>query len=865
MPGQNLTQAEAIERAAAITHVDSYVIDLDLTTGARTFASTTTIRFSATPGASTFLDLIADAVHSITLNGQPVNVADALADDRISLPQLAADNVVTVVADCAYTNTGEGLHRFVDPVDGEVYLYTQFEVPDARRVFATFEQPDLKSTFQLSVTAPSRWQVVSNQASPQPVVQAGKTVALVEGKDAEEVSTWEFSPTPRISTYLVALVAGPYAVVRDSLTSTDGRTIELGVFSRASLSQYLDADYIVDITRKGFAFFEQAFDYPYPFDKYDQLFVPEYNMGAMENPGCVTFTEAYIFRGDVPDSRRERRVVTILHELAHMWFGDLVTMKWWNDLWLNESFAEFASTLATAEATQWTGAWTTFAASEKTWAYHEDALPSTHPIVAEVPDLETVYTNFDGITYAKGGSALKQLFFWVGRDNFLAGLGAYFRKHQWGNTVLADLLAELATASGRDLDSWASLWLETAGTNTLRSELTVDAQGVITSFDIVQTAPAEHPTLRPHRLCVGLYNLVDGQVVRVGQHTVDIDGERTAITALVGQVRPGMIVLNDDDWAFAKIRLDAQSLAFACQHLGKVSDSLTRGLIWMAVWDAVREAEVPASVFIDLALGNIMAEDESTTISTVLGILRTASTQYAPPRRRHAIQAATADALWALTQQAQAGSDLQLQLLTAFAANACTSAHVQPLVGLYDGSVTLPGRSIDTDVRWILLQALTVLGVADEEEVKAALKDDDTATGRQAAAKVRASAQSTEAKRAAFASIVDTDNAPNAIIRSTAAGFQRVVHPEVLEPLVSTYFDAVLPIWESRSYQMAEELIVGLFPEEIPSALVRDAAQQWLDAHPDAAPALRRMIIEGKADVERMLAGQAVATAALAG
>src|SRR3954452_16441914 len=485
MPGENLTRVEAQERAALLT-VHDYAVELDLTTGPEVFRSTTTVRFAAKEGASTFIDAITRSVHSVTLNGRELDPAQVSDGVRIQLDGLAAENELRIEADAIYTNTGEGLHRFVDPVDDEVYLYSQFEVPDSRRVFAVFEQPDLKATFRFTVTAPSSWEVVSNSPTPQPT-EAG-----------EGVARWEFPPTPVISSYITALIAGPYAVERRELTSSDGRTIPLGVFSRKSLAQYLDTDYVVEKTKQGFAFYEEIFDFPYPFEKYDQLFVPEFNAGAMENAGAVTFTEAYVFRSKVTDAVRERRVVTILHELGHMWFGDLVTMKWWNDLWLNESFAEYISTLATAEATEWTEAWTTFAALEKSWAYRQDQLPSTHPIVAEIRDLEDVQVNFDGITYAKGASVLKQLVAWVGRAEFLTGVGKYFREYEYGNTELRDLLAELELTSGRDLASWSAEWLQTAGVNTLHPELEVDGDGRITAFAVRQTATEAQPTIRAH-------------------------------------------------------------------------------------------------------------------------------------------------------------------------------------------------------------------------------------------------------------------------------------------------------------------------------------------------------------------------------
>ncbi|MEO7348401.1 MAG: aminopeptidase N, partial [Terrimesophilobacter sp.] len=552
MPGDNLTRLEAHERKALVS-VDSYDVTLDLTTGAEVFRSTTVVRFSAKAGASTFIDAFTRTVHSIDLNGTSVDTS-AADRVRIQLDNLSDDNVLTVVSDAEYTNTGEGLHRFVDPVDGEVYLYSQFEVPDSRRVFAVFEQPDLKATFKFTVKAPAAWEVISNQ----PV-----ETHTVEGDSA----TWAFKPTPRISSYITAIVAGPYAKITSELTSSDGRTIPLGLYSRKSLSQYLDADYIFDITRKGFAYYEEKFDYAYPFEKYDQMFVPEFNAGAMENAGAVTFTEAYVFRSKVTDAMKERRVVTILHELAHMWFGDLVTMKWWNDLWLNESFAEWASTISTANATEWTGAWTTFQAMEKSWAYRQDQLPSTHPVFATINDLEDVQVNFDGITYAKGGSVLKQLVAWVGEDKFFAGVAQYFKKHAWGNTELKDLFVELEATSGRELTEWAKLWLETAGVNTLRPSFETDADGNFTSFAVLQSAVAEYPTIRPHRLAIGFYNLEGGKLVRTHRHELDVGGTRTVVPEFVGMAKPALVLINDDDLAYAKIRLDEDSLAVAIEHL----------------------------------------------------------------------------------------------------------------------------------------------------------------------------------------------------------------------------------------------------------------------------------------------------------
>lgn len=843
MPGENLTRIEAQERRAVVdTH--SYEVALDLTKGAEVFASRTVVRFSATAGADTFIDLIARDIREITLNGRAIDPATAFADSRIALTGLEAENELVVDADCLYTNTGEGLHRFVDPVDGEVYLYSQFEVPDSRRMFAVFEQPDLKATFQFTVTAPAAWRVVSNSPTPEPQPQG------------EGTATWAFAATPRISSYITALIAGPYEATFSELTSSSGRVIPLGVYGRKSLWQYLDANYIFEKTRQGFTYFEDKFDYAYPFEKYDQLFVPEFNAGAMENAGAVTFTETYVFRSKVTDAVKERRVVTILHELAHMWFGDLVTMKWWNDLWLNESFAEWASTIATAEATEWTEAWTTFNAMEKTWAYRQDQLPSTHPVVAQINDLEDVQVNFDGITYAKGGSVLKQLAAWVGIEQFFAGVAAYFKKHEWSNTELSDLLSELETTSGRELSSWSKKWLETAGVNTLSPEIATDVDGAISRFAIVQTAPADYPTIRPHRLGVGFYSLENDALVRVHHVELDVDGDLTEVPELKGVQRPDLVLLNDEDLAYAKIRLDERSLQTAIGHLAKISDPLARSLVWGAAWDQTRDAEASASDYVDLVLRNIGSETESTTVRTTLAQLQLAANAYVAPEKRDATRQKVADALWTLAEGAEAGSDSQLQFVTAFASAAATPAQWEKVRQVRDGEVSFDGLEIDTDLSWQLLVSLAAGGVVTVADVDTALAADNTAKGGEFAAQAKAALPSAEAKAAAWSSLVDNDDLPNTIVRSAALGFTHPAGRDLLSAYVEPYFASLLPLWESRSYKIAEYLIFGLYPAPLANLELRDATRRWLEAHADAAPALRRLVAENLAGVERALSVQ---------
>ncbi len=851
MSQENLTRIEAQERAALL-RVERYDIALDLTTGAETFRSETRVRFSASAGAATWIDAITHTVHSVTLNGTQLDPATVSDGTRIQLANLAEENELTIVADFAYTNSGEGLHRFVDPADGEVYLYSQFEVPDSRRVFAVFEQPDLKAVFGFTVVAPSEWKVISNSLTPQP-----------EPIDANR-NRWSFPDTPIMSSYITAIIAGPYDEVRSELTSTDGRVIPLGVFARKSLAPFVDADYVFETTRRGFAFFETQFGVPYPFTKYDQLFVPEFNAGAMENVGAVTFTEAYVFRSQVTDALRERRVVTILHELAHMWFGDLVTMRWWNDLWLNESFAEYMSTLATVEASEWVHGWTTFATIEKSWAYRQDQLPSTHPIVAEIRDLQDVQVNFDGITYAKGASVLKQLVAWVGQEAFMAGVHEYFTKHAYGNTELTDLLSELEATSGRDLGEWSAAWLETAGVNTLRLVLepATASNEVIERAHIEQTYHPDYPTLRPHRIAIGLYELQDGALVRTKQIELDVHGATTPVPELAGCNRPALLLLNDDDLAYAKIRLDAHSASTAANHLNTLRDPLPRALILGSLWDETRDGERSARSFISAALSALGSETESGTIRNVLGQLITAAELYVAPEHRESTLAVVGDALWRLTITAAAGSDQQFQFLRAFASIAKTPAQLGIVQSVFDGGTVLDGLSVDTDLRWELAVALAAGGLITTDTIAELLAADNTASGAQFAAQARAALPTAEAKRAAWDSIVGNPGASNLLIRYTSAGFLRANDPELLAPYLSAYFAQLDTIWQERSFALSEGLITGLFPLPLAgyaehAEQLRQAAHDWLATHPEPA-ALRRLIIEELADVERALAGQVI-------
>ncbi|MFZ1285584.1 MAG: aminopeptidase N [Candidatus Phosphoribacter sp.] len=852
MPGTNLTRDEAAVRAALLD-VERYDVVLDLTTGPNTFSTTTTVHFAArTPGAETWIDFVGDSVQAVTLNGLSLDPAAVFADSRIALAGLAADNELVVEATGRYTNSGEGMHRFVDPVDGEVYLYSQFEVPDSRRVYAVFEQPDLKATFAFTATVPEHWVVISNQPAPEPV-PAG-----------EGTATWAFEPTPRISSYITALCAGPYTVQWDRVQGRD-HDIPLGIFARRSITEHVDYADLFDVTKTGILFFEREFDGPFPFAKYDQIFVPEYNAGAMENAGCVTITDVYVFRGQAPAPLVERRALTILHELAHMWFGDLVTMKWWDDLWLNESFAEWASSACQAEATDWTDAWTTFHSHEKTWAYQQDQQPDTHPVYADMRDLADVAVNFDGITYAKGGSVLKQLVAYVGRDAFTAGLRSYFRLHAWGNTTMRDLFAEFESTSGRDLSDWAQRWLRTAGPSTLALEVESDVQGIITAAAMIQTAPPEHPTLRPHRLSIGRYDLAGGVLSCVGRTEVDIDGPRTELPALVGMPRPDLLLPNDGDLTYARIRLDDGSLQTALAHIAELDDSLARSLILGSLWELVRDGHLAPAPFVEVLLRIIPVEEHSVVLRTILqttkqipSMLLASLRWFLPEAQRPPMRARAVEVIRTALEAAVPGSDKQQQLVIAYAALATEPADLARLRGILDGSVIEPGLSVDQDLRWSVLTQLSAAGGVSAVDIAAELIRDPSAAGRELALQARGAMPAPEAKQEAWAMAIDSDTQTNAAMEHLGQGFRRCDDPQVLRPFVERYHDMLLPVFNSRSYAIAERCVKYFYPLDIADAALRDHTRRWLLEHEDAPAGLRRLVIEQLGYVETAVAAQEV-------
>ena len=838
VPGINISRIEAKERADHL-YVHSYDVTLDVTTGDETFYSKSVVKFSCnTPGYSTFIDACGRSIISASLNGSPVDTTN-FDGETIFLKDLAAENELIIEIEANYSKSGEGLQRSVDPSDNEVYLYSQGETAYIRHMFPCFDQPSLKATFALTVTTPDHWEAISNNT------QIGKEVTA-------DKATWKFAATPRIPMYLAALIAGPYSHVHDVYKGT--KDVPLGIYCRKSMAQHLDPEDIFLLTKQGFDYFEKTFGLAYPFEKYDQIAVVDFNFGAMENAGAVTFREdLLVFRSHMPEKMYMSRANVILHEMAHMWFGDLVTMSWWDDLWLNESFAEFMAYLAMVEGTRFTGGWAGFNSERKNWAYRQDQLISTHPIVADMVDIEAVNANFDGITYAKGASVLQQLVAHVGRENFISGLQKYFAKHAWQNTTLKDLFDQLEAASGRSLDSWAATWLQTAGVNVLRPELVIDGD-TYTSVAIKQEAPlipAGSTQLRPHRLAVGLYD-IDGDSVKLRTSVeLDVAGALTVVAELAGQKVADLLLINDRDLSYAKLRFDARSLTTLKTHLGKIADPLTRALCWAAVWDMHRDGQISSSDFLDIAFAGLLGENDDAVVNIVLTQMYTSVEAYTPDNVRDLMRLKIANGLDVLTKDSAPGSDLQMLFARAFAQNAVTAEHISAVRGLLNGSA--PGFIIDADQRWFFIIALSERDAITKEELDAELSRDNTTSGNCFHETAVAANPSTMAKDYAWNKIINED-IQTSVRSALVVGFQRPIQRELLASYVDRYFDSIIAVWESKSYEGASKVVTGLYPTWVLSQSTVDKTTAWLDTvGKDAPTVLRKLVIEARDGLLRAL------------
>jgi aminopeptidase N len=843
VPGLNSTRAEAAARAAHLA-VASYELTLDLTTGDETFISETIIKFTCNkPGYDTFLDAVGKNVISATLNGQVVDTSN-YDGESIFIKNLAAENELIIKMNGLYSKTGEGLQRSVDPVDNEVYLYSQGETAFIRKMYPCFDQPDLKATFTLTAIAPDHWSVISNNPVKEKVELADKK------------AKWSFTTTPRISTYITALIAGPYYSVTDKYVGK--KTVPLGIYCRKSLAEHLDPEDIFLITKQGFAYFEKVFGLEYPFEKYDQIAVVDFNWGAMENAGAVTFLERLlVFRSKVTERMYNARANTILHEMAHMWFGNMVTMKWWDDLWLNESFAEWSSYLAMVEGTRFKNSWTGFNQERKNWAYRQDQLTTTHPIVTDMVDIDTVAGNFDGISYAKGASVLQQLVAHVGRDNFIAGLQKYFTKHAFKNTTLDDLLSELTITSGRDLKPWVSTWLQTAGVNTLRPALEIenDKYKSVSVIQEVPTMPVGSSELRPHRMAVGLYDLVGNNIALRKSVELDVAGSKTVVSELAGEKVADLLLINDRDLSYAKVRFDDRSIATLKAHLGKIDNSLTRALCWSAAWDMLRDAEINATDFIDIALAGLAGEDDIATVTIIANQLVTAVEFYSFPSKRDSARLKVGNAFEVMLANAKAGSDHQLQFARNFTSFASSAEHNDLIKELLDGK--LAGLKVDADLRWTFVIALSERGLMDKESLAAELLKDNTLTGQLSHATALAAMPTAEAKAETWKSIT-TQEITTSLREAKLAGFMRALHRPLLAAYVDPYFDLLIETWGKKSYEVASKFVTGMYPAYITNQVTLDKTINWLEnTGKDGQAGLRRLVSEGRDSLERALKVQA--------
>ncbi|GAC1444929.1 MAG: aminopeptidase N [Mycobacteriales bacterium] len=809
---RTLLRDEAQARAALI-EVRSYDVDLDLTAEAD-FGSEVLIRFSCrTPGASSFVELDGTLL-SATLNGRELGTARD--GNRITLDDLHPDNELRVVARCQWSHTGEGLHRFTDPADGRVYLWGQSATADAQRMFACFDQPDLKATFGLTVTALPDWVVIANE----------------RGSSAGD--RWAFAPTQRMSTYLFTVLAGPWHGER---RWHDG--IELGLWCRQSLAPHLEAEELFEITEQCFDHYTAAFGVRYPFgDTYDQIWAPELNFGAMENPGAVTFSESLLFRSRVTVSERRERSVVIAHEMAHMWFGNLVTMRWWDDLWLNESFADLMGYLTTDEATRFDGVWPAFCLVRKDWGYATDQLPTTHPIVAEVQGSADALSNVDGISYAKGASVLRQLMAVLGPEDFNAGLQIYLRRHAFDNTSLADFLAALEEASGRDLAAWGDAWLRTCGVSTLR----VDAAGVH------QEPPAAHPVLRAHRIGIGRYDDSSGQLLLRDRLDVELIGASTSVPGL--DEAADLILPNDGDLTFAKIRLDSRSLATVTTRLHDLTDPLARALSWAALWDATRDAELPPSTFVDAVVASAAAETDPQVIGSLLARARTAAQLWAADEL---LQWRLAGLCQEQLSTAAAGSDVQLCWAQGWVS---VTGDAAALAALLDGSDRPRDLVMDAELRWHVIRRLSALGALTDDDIAFELAEDDTAAGARHADTARAARPDRAAKERAWQEVTTNRALSNHQSDAVALGFWQPDQVELCRPYMHRYFAEIAGVWSVRSPHVARILATRLFPSVVVEPETLEQLADFLSAT-SLPPGLRRVVVERGDDLRRAVAARA--------
>lgn len=830
-PRDVLTQAEATERASRVANC-RYVLALNLVAKAPSYHGAVTIDFDLQGADDLFLDFRGKQIETLRVNG--ADVAPRWNGYRLTIPgeALAAHTTIEVVYENEYDHGGDGFHQFIDPEDGEEYLYSNFEPYESHRLFPQFDQPDIKATYELTVTAPAQWEVVANSREASRTTTADGRVTRV------------FEKTKPFSTYLFALVAGPYQAYHEMHGD-----IPLGLFCRKSMAQYIDTGELFEITKQGLTFYGEFFDYPYPFGKYDQLFVPEFNAGAMENVGCVTHNEAFIYRDPPTDNQRRRRAEVILHEMAHMWFGDLVTMRWWNDLWLNESFATFMAYLSMTSATRFTSGWQDFNASIKNWAYRQDQLVTTHPISGTVEDTEQTFLNFDGITYGKGASVLKQLYAVIGAEGFREGMRRYFREHEYGNATLAQFLESLEAGSGADLKAWSEAWLETSSLNTIAAQWESDGER-ISRLSLTQTAPADYPHSRPHTLEIGLVRDEGGEL-RIDSIPARIDGPEVEVPAAVGRPKPDLVFPNWGDYAYAKVALDAESVTFLRGNIDRIGDTLLRQLLWSSLWNMVRDQQLTSTEFLALVREKVLLEPETGLIDPILGQATTALARYVPEDQKDAEAHRLFETAWQGLRDATQG-DAQIIWARTLIGAAIVPDDIAFVARLADGQEQVAGFTVDQEMRWSIAAKFVAGGMPGAEgRLATEAGRDPSDRGQRAGLRCETSTPDEAAKERAWDRFHGNGYGTLKMTEAAMSGFNWPRQRDLLAPYVERFFERAPDIFRSRDNEFYVSYFANLFPAYRVERDVLDRSRQLLDEIGDELPPLARMLREANDDLER--------------
>jgi aminopeptidase N len=816
----SLTRDEAVTRAGLV-RVEAMEVDLDLTRGPEHFGSRTVIRFAcAEPGAETFVDLKAVEVARLRLNGVDLDL-DRWRDGRVALAELAAANVLEVEATMPYSRDGQGLHRFVDPADERTYVYGHLFLDRAPAVFACFDQPDLKAPYTVTVTAPEDWFVVGN------------------GAESRAGNVWSLATTQPLATYFVTVCAGPYAVVR---AEHDG--IPLALYGRASLESELraEAEQMLAVTRSSFDAYHRLFGIRYPFGKYDQVFVPEFNAGAMENPGCVTFRDTYLFRGAVSHEELVARSNTIAHEMAHMWFGDLVTMRWWDDLWLNESFAEYMAYRVLTGGGEFPDAWVEFSIVRKLWGYAAERAPSTHPVAGSpAPDAHSALQNFDGISYAKGASVLRQLIAHLGDEAFVAGVTAYLRDHAFGNGELAEFLAAMSAAAGRDLTAWSRAWLETAGADTIGTEL---------GGWVVRTPPTQWPADRPHTFDVA--GFTDGEeVFRV---PVTVTQDRTQVPALAEAPSAKVVVPNASDLTWATVDLAPATLGALAGQLGRVPDDGARAVVWTALLGGVARGGVDPRLALDVFTAEAPQETNDSVLSRVAAALVDRVIPcFLPVDGRESALGRVAGVAVRVLREAEGGS---ARALVAARLLARTTSDEDRLRAWLAGRHLPSGLEGDRDFRWLVVRNLAAQGLLDEDGIETVRREDDTLSGRLAALGARAAIPEVSSKGWAWTELTRNRAVSNYESLALAGGFWQAPDPTLVGGYVDQVPDAVARMAAWMGDDALERTVKAFFPRTMVSRETAAMAERAM-AREDVGPSVRRALADQAHELAEALRSRA--------